>query len=82
MKVNLPKDGTHEGTIIRRKLDSSGKFVGKSDPNPYIDTSIYQIEFSDGKISEYNTNIIAKNLYATDDDLGQTMSMFSEITDH
>ena len=79
----MPRDGpTCEGRGIRRKLDSDGGFIGQSDNNPYIDTSIYEVEFPDGNIWEYNTNVIAENLYASLDEQGKTLSLFSEIINH
>ena len=83
MKVNLPKDGGFlEGKVISRKIDCNGKLIGESNSNPYMDTSIYEVEFPDGKVWEYSTNVIDENLYSIMDDNGSTPCLFSEIVDH
>lgn len=47
-----------------------------------MDTSIYEVEFLDGNIREYDTNVIAENLYASTDDQGFTKTLFDDISDH
>ena len=40
------------------------------------------MEFLDGNIREYDTNVIAENLYASTDDQGFTKTLFDDISDH
>ena len=36
--------------------------MGKDHDNPFLNTVTYDVEFSDGHVKEYGTNIIAKNM--------------------
>lgn len=73
MKILLPRTGGHqEGVVKGRKCYSKGYYIGKNDQNPYIDTSIYEVEFPYGNIWEYVTNTIVENLYSSVDDNGST----------
>ena len=60
------------GTVKARKRDSDGNLIGKSNYNPIIDTSLYDVEFDSGETEAYTANIIAEALYAQVDDEGYT----------
>jgi hypothetical protein len=47
-----------------------------------LDTRVFEVQFSDGHVSEYETNVIAENIYATVDDDGFETLLFHEIIDH
>lgn len=82
-QVQLPRDDTLElGTITRRKRDQEGRLIGKYDPNPALDTRVYEVEFPDGQTLEYSANIIAENLYSQVDEEGHHQVMMDEIVDH
>jgi Reverse transcriptase (RNA-dependent DNA polymerase) len=68
--------------VIRRKRDGDGKLIGKSHPNPILDTSLYEVEFEDGLTGTYAANIIAENIFEQVDDDGQPHVLFDSIVDH
>lgn len=81
--VLLPRGGEQSrGTVIRRRHDQDGKPVGRSDPNPILDTREYIVEFEDGAQQAYAANLIAENLYANVDEEGRHFSVLQEIIDH
>jgi len=56
--------------------------MGRSNANPILDTSIYEVEFDDGSMEAYSANIIAEHIYSQVDGEGYTQYMLSEIVDH
>jgi hypothetical protein len=82
-RVLVPKVGEMAyGTVKRRKRNSRGDPNGHSNPNPFHDTSVYEIDFDSGDSAEYTANIIAENIYAQVDDEGWTCHSVAEIVDH
>ena len=83
--VVLPgRDGatTVLAEIKGRKRDSNGQLIGTSNPNPILDTRVYNLEFPDGHTEAYPTNIIAEALYNQVDDEGYNYSLFHDIVAH
>jgi hypothetical protein len=67
------------GTIVKWKRDNDGN----PDVNPtaiVLDSRIYEVEFSDGKVLEYVANVIAENLYSQVDKEGHHQVV--DIVDH
>jgi hypothetical protein len=82
-QVLLPQGDTYEkGTVIRRKCDNEGNLIGRSNTNPILDTRVFEVQFPDGHIAEYSTNVLAENLYSMVDDEGYETSIFKRIVDH
>jgi len=55
------EDNTEQIGVIRgRKRGPDGKFIGKFDVNPILDTSVYEIEFKDGRVESYFSNQIVE----------------------
>ena len=50
--------------VIGRATDQYGNVIGTYDDNPYSNTMMYDVEFTDGEIKEYSANVIAENMYA------------------
>ena len=65
-----------------RKRDHAGDVIGKADPNPILDSQVYELEFPDGRIEEYAFNTIAEALYDQVDDDGYDIGIFDEIIGH
>ena len=64
-EVVLPKgDDMASGTVKSRVKDFEGQPIGKADKNPILDTSVYNVEFSDGENAELGANINAECMYA------------------
>ena len=81
--VLLPhNDSLQRGNVRARKRDANGNVVGISNNNPLLDTRVYEVEFPDGTLKEYNANNIAESLYSQVDDEGNEFILLDEITDH
>ncbi|HSN67417.1 MAG TPA: reverse transcriptase domain-containing protein, partial [Fusibacter sp.] len=59
-----------------------GNVIGISNPNPILDTQVYDVELPDGSIVEYFANIIAENMYAMCDPEGNQYALLEAIIDH
>ena len=83
-KVRLPKGGHTfaNGKVVGRVRDECGELVGKSNPNPLLDTSEYEVLFNDGSVERYSANIIAENIYSQIDKDGTTVSYLQDIIGH
>ena len=82
-RARLPQgDKASYGEVIARKRDSEGNLLGRSNPNPLLDTSTYSIKFDTGEIEEYTANVIAEAIQAELDDDGYNLHELAEILDH
>ena len=84
LRVLLPRGGEYnEGKVISRKRTSDGKQLqGRSNPNPLLDTSVYEIEFPDGGVEEFATNTIIESLYDSIDGNARSSSFITGVIDH
>jgi hypothetical protein len=80
--VLLYKDIATTGTVIARKKDCNGNVVGKSHPNPVLDTRVMEVQFPDGNVQKFAANVIAEHLYSQVDDEGRRFRIVDEIIDH
>jgi len=72
-RVCVPKGGEMSyGTVKNRKRRLDGDLMGRSNANPILDTSIYEVEFDDGSTEAYTANIIAEHIYSQVDGEGYT----------
>ena len=76
-KVLLPQGGKMlEAKVMSRKRTSDGKtLVRTQNPNPLLDTRLYQVEFPDGGVGEFTTNAIAESLYSNVDKDGYDLGL-------
>jgi len=82
-EVLLPKgDYQHIAKVLGRKRDESGQPIGHYHPNPILDTTIHEVQFPDGTIQEYSTNVIAEALYTQVDHEGNRWLLLDEIISH
>ena len=65
---------------IKRNTDES--LIGNYNSNPILDTRIFDVEYPDGKIDAFATNVISESIYAQVDDQGFTISFLDDIIDH
>ena len=73
----------NEAVIKKRKRTADGNYLlGKEDTNPILDTRIYEVEFADGGIGEYGTNMIAESLYSSCNEEGNHYSLLQGIVSH
>jgi len=82
--VVLGNDGIQNvlAEVKRRKRDAQGNLLGKQNENPILDTSVYELEFPDGRIESYATNVIAQNLYSVVENELSLHDLFEEIIAH
>ena len=57
-------------TVIGRSKDKDGNFIGTSNKNIVLDTTVYDVMFPDGSLSQYSANIIAESIHSQVDEEG------------
>ena len=81
--VMLPRGGeVLRAQVVSRKRDANGNPIGRANPNPILDTRVYEVEFEDGAREYYSANLIAENMYSQIDTEGNRYLLLSEIIDH
>jgi hypothetical protein len=65
-----------------RKRDTNGIPIGERNNNPILDSRIFQVEFPDGHIEEYSTNVIAEAILSQADEDGNNYGILEEIVEH
>jgi hypothetical protein len=61
---------------------TGGEPVSCAHANPFFDTRKYEVEFIDGTIEQYATNVIANNMCAQVDNKVNMFQLLDEIMDH
>ena len=69
------------GKVKKRKRDFQGNPIGEYNPNPILDSRIYELEFPDGRIEEYSVNVLAESLLEQADDDGWDSGVVDEFVD-
>ena len=64
-----------------RKRDQHGNPIGEKNPNPILDTRVFNTEYSDGRIEEVSTNLIAKSLFSEVHEDGFNTAILNDIID-
>ena len=84
LNVLLPQHGRlQEARIVSRKRTNDGKMLfGHENPNPLLDSRIYNVEFPDGGVGEFTTNTIAESLYSNLDDDDYSYGLIDGIVLH
>ena len=82
--VFLPHLGEmSEGKIVSRKRTSDGKsLVGRPNTNPILDTRVYNVEFNDGSVEEFTTNMISESIFDQIDEEGYSYNILKGIIGH
>jgi len=70
------------GRVVKRKRDAKGNLIGTRNPNPILDTSMYEVEFDDGHTKAFAANLIAEAIYKQVDDEACSYRIVDEIVDH
>ena len=64
-ELNLPQgEKSQNSKVIGQSRDGNGEPIGSYDINPFLNTTIYDVEFPDGEIREYCANVIPENMYS------------------
>ena len=74
-------DNYEVGKVARRALGHDGQTCGTYDPDPFLNTMIYEVELPDGSIKEVSANVIAENILTQVDDDGFSQVMLEAIVD-
>ena len=69
-------------TVLRRKRRSDGTLVGTYNKVSILDTRLYEVQYADGTLAEYQTNNLLENLYEQIDDYGNQYKLLDAIIDH
>ena len=81
-EVALPHGNQiQHGTVIGRVKDKDGNVMGHYNPNPILDSRVYEVMFPDGTIRQYAANIIAESIYNEVDEEGRRYQLLDEIID-
>ena len=70
------------GKVTKRTIGPDGQVTGTYDNNPYLNSIINDVKFSDGKVKEYAANIIAENMLTQVDSGGMSTTFMEAIVDH
>lgn len=70
------------GKVKQHTVGPDGKVHGTYDENPYLNMIVYDVEFPDGQVKEYSTNLIAKHILSQCDTDGYSLSMMDAIIDY
>ncbi len=82
-EVLLPRgDDLVLGNGISRKRDADDNLIGIAHKNPIFDTRLCQVQFPEGQVEEFSTNIIAQNLYSQIDNEGHHFILLDKILDY
>jgi len=83
-EVLMPQNGDvmQAAKVIGRSTDGEGNPIGQYDPNPMLNTRVYDVMFPDGAIQQYSANLIAESLYENSDEDGFRYQHVDEILDH
>ena len=68
--------------VLKRARDNDGNAIGRQNPNPLLDTRVYDCELDDGTVYKYSANVIAENIFSQCDDDGRRQAVLREIIDH
>ena len=49
----MEDDMEQVGVVRGRKRGADGKFIGKFNTNPILDTSVYEVDFEDGRVKSF-----------------------------
>ena len=75
-------DETATGKVVHQALGPEGTVAGKYDGNPILNSMMYEVEFIDGQVREYSTNVIAENMLSRVDSEGFSTTMMEGIVDY
>ena len=70
------------GRVAKRSRGLDSEAVGRAHANPFFDTREYDIEFTDGSVDNYTSDVTKEKMFAQVDDEGNQYLLMNEITDH
>ena len=67
---------------MNRTKDKDSNIIGTYNPDPILNTIVYDVMFPDGSVSKYSANLIAENLYSQVDEEGHHYQLLDHISNH
>ena len=80
----LPQNREHirAARVVDRTKNQDGKVIGNHNPNPILDTRVYNVMFPDGSIQQYAANIIAEHMYSQVEEDVHRYQLLESIINH
>jgi hypothetical protein len=83
LELNLPQgEEMLPARVIGLSMDDNGRIIGNANENPILNTTLYDVQFSDGMIKTYAANTIAENVYNMVNEEGESNTTFDGIISH
>jgi hypothetical protein len=83
LELNLPQgEMMLPAKVIGVAMNDDGHVIGNPNENPILNTTLYEVQFSDGMIKTYAANTIAENVYNMVNEDGETATIFDGIIGH
>ena len=79
--MDVGSGNERKGRVTKRSRGHGGEPIDVAHNNPLFDTREYDVEFTDGSIEKYASNIIAENMFAQVDDEGRDSLIMKDIVD-
>ena len=67
--------------VIRWSTYGNGYAISKYNEVPFLNTIVYDVEFPDGQVKEYATNVITENMLSQVDSEGYSTTLMQGIVD-
>ena len=83
-EVILSKKGIEKqvARVMNRTKDKDSNLIGTYNPDPILNTIVYDVMFPDGSVSKYAANLIAENIYSQVDEEGHRYQLLDHISNH
>ena len=79
----MPLGGIIEqGNVVSRNRDVDGNLIVRENQNSTADTRQYEVEFTNGEVTEITANVIAKRIYTKCDEYGNDMLLLNYFVDY
>ena len=75
-------DEVQNAKVIQHSIGPDGTIVGTYNDNPQMNSIVYDVEFPDGQVKEYSSNLIADNIISQVDNDGFSKSLLEAIVDY
>jgi len=73
------KNGPALIKVISRKRSSDGTLIGQKNPEPQLDSRLYNVKFPDGHFEQYSANVLHESLTSKLDDQGYDIGHIKEL---
>ena len=82
-KILLPRvDKMARSHVVAWSHNANQNVMGRAHMNPILDTQMYQVEFTGGKVTELTTNAIAESMYAQCDGDGNEYLLLDALVNY